>query len=83
MAAPIELNLYGRHNCHLCEDMQAELEKFSSVLDFTLKIIDIGEDSALINAYGTKVPVLMHENHEICHYFLDPQALKMYFSQSS
>lgn len=82
LAASIELSLYGRRECHLCEDMQAELEKFSSVLGFTLKMIDIDEDSALIDEFGTKVPVLMHDNHEICHYFLDPQALQMYFSQS-
>ncbi|MCK4743543.1 MAG: glutaredoxin family protein [Sulfuriflexus sp.] len=82
LAASIELSLYGRSECHLCEDMQVELEKFSAELNFTLKIIDINEDSTLIDEYGTKVPVLMHENHEICHYFLDPQALQMYFSQS-
>jgi len=82
LAASIELSLYGRRECHLCEDMQVELEKFSSVLGFTLKMINIDEDSALIDEFGTKVPVLMHNHHEICHYFLDPQALQMYFSQS-
>ena len=82
LAVPIELSLYGRRGCHLCDDMQVELRKFGSELGFTLKIINIDEDSALIDEYGTKVPVLMHENHEICHYFLDPQALQMYFSQS-
>ena len=80
MAAAIRLRLYGRRDCHLCEDMQASLRDYREKLGFTLEIIDIDEDPALISQFGTKVPVLMHENHEICHYFLDPQALQMYFS---
>ena len=65
---------------YLCEDMQEGLKPLSSKLGFTVEVIDIDADPDLINEYGSKVPVLMHERHEICHYFLDPQALQMYFS---
>jgi len=76
----IQLSLYGRLNCHLCEDMQQALVEYQPSLNFTLKMVDIDEDPVLVSEFGTKVPVLMHEDHEICHYFLDPQALQMYFS---
>jgi len=82
LAAAIQLSLYGRRECHLCEDMQEGLKEFSEQLGFSVEIIDIDDNPALISLYGSKVPVLVHENHEICHYFLDPQALQMYFSPS-
>jgi len=73
--------MYSRHGCHLCDDMQESLAVCAVDLDFELDIIDIDADPELISEFGTKVPVLMHGNHEICHYFLDLKALQMYFSQ--
>jgi len=74
--------MYGRDGCHLCEDMSEGLSACAGDLDFELDIIDIDSDPVLIDQFGTKVPVLMHGTHEICHYFLDLKALQMYFSQS-
>jgi len=74
--------MYGRRECHLCEDMREGLLSLAPELDFELDTIDIDSDPELESQFGTKVPVLMHGNHEICHYFLDLKALQMYFSQS-
>lgn len=80
-AATIQLSMYRRRGCHLCEDMQENLANYAVEMDFEVDVIDIDADPALISQFGTKVPVLMHRNHEICHYFLDLKALQMYFSQ--
>ena len=37
--------------------------------------IDIDRDIELIHLYDTKVPVLCLADREICHYFLDSEAL--------
>ncbi len=37
--------------------------------------IDIDRDPDLIRLYDTKVPVLNLDGKEICHYFLDSNAL--------
>ena len=37
--------------------------------------IDIDRDSNLIRLYDSKVPVLCLGEQEICHYFLDSEAL--------
>jgi len=79
--AVIQLTLYGRHECHLCSDMQDSLKPYSDELGFELNIVDIDANPELISRFATKVPVLMHEKHEICHFFLDLHALQMYFSQ--
>jgi len=74
--------MYGRRGCHLCDDMQESLAAYEAEMGFSVNIIDIDVDPSLISQFGTKVPVLLHGKHEICHYFLDLKALQMYFSQS-
>jgi len=82
-AAAIELTLYGRNACHLCEDMQQALQELQESIGFSFKWVDIDADPGLYERYNTQVPVLMHDDREICHYFLDPEALKSYFRQEA
>lgn len=70
------LTLYSRAGCHLCEDMEAALAELQEELSFQLQRIEIDSDPVLVETYGTLVPVLKDGNIEICHYFLDPQALR-------
>jgi thioredoxin reductase (NADPH) len=72
---PVRLKLYGRTNCHLCEDMQRELQRLSPELSLALEVIDVDRSEALEARYGELVPVLVHDDTEICHYFLDHAAL--------
>ena len=73
------LTLYGRLGCHLCEDMHNDLLVLQKQLGFELQIIDVDSDPVLVEKYGTRVPVLASDKGEICHYFLDKQALLQYF----
>ena len=68
--------LYGREECHLCQDMIATLRKMQADTSFTLDIIDVDDDSDLQARYGALVPVLMADGKEICHYHLDMAALE-------
>ena len=43
--------------------------------------IDIDRDLDLIHLYDTKVPVLCVGDRDICHYFLDSDALQVAISQ--
>ncbi len=48
---------------------------------FSVEMVDIDSSERLVQAYGHKVPVLSGVGgEEICHYFLDQQALDAYFS---
>ena len=82
-AAAISLTLYSRSGCHLCEDMEAALADLQQELGFRVERIDIDSDPDLIDAYGTLVPVLKQGDIEICHYFLDPQALRSHLHLDS
>ena len=81
-AAAISLTLYSRSGCHLCEDMEVALSELQQELGFRLERIDIDSNPDLIEAYGTLVPVLKDGDTEICHYFLDPQALRAHLAAS-
>lgn len=75
------LILYFRSGCSLCEEMQRELAESDGLGEYRLEMVDIDGDEALQQAYNHKVPVLTDgDGEEICHYFLDQQALEAYFS---
>lgn len=71
------LVLYSRAYCHLCADMATALESLRKSLDFSLQIVDVDADPVLEARYGELVPVLADARGiEICHYFLDIDALR-------
>ena len=74
---PARLILYGRTYCHLCEEMAAALEDLRAPLGIMFTVVDVDADPALEARYGELVPVLTDaEGLEICHYVLDPAALR-------
>ena len=77
----MQLTLYVRKDCHLCTEMHRELLAFGRRQAFGIDMVDIDADADLVARYGYKVPVLVGENEEICHYFLDEQALAEYLSR--
>lgn len=82
MNRSVRLSLYYRSGCALCEAMQAELIATQPRYGFGLEFIDVDSDTGLVAAFGHKVPVLVAgEGEEICHYFLDHDALADYFSR--
>lgn len=78
-----QLTLYGRSGCHLCDDMRAALEAFRTHHDFSLREIDVDSEPALAERYGGLIPVLAEPDGEICHYFLDPDALTQALTKSA
>ncbi|MDE0977308.1 MAG: glutaredoxin family protein [Arenicellales bacterium] len=72
------LDLYVRRNCHLCEDMHAQLVALQDEYRFSLKVHDVDQSPDWAYAYGEKVPLLMAADVEVCRYFLDLQAFKTY-----
>ena len=72
-----KLTVLSRTYCHLCDDMITALENFRGrfSLAFEFEVIDIDQHPVLEEKWGDKVPVLMDDEAEICHYFLDEVAL--------
>lgn len=71
----IELTLYGRPGCHLCEEMKAALPALLAGTEYRLAEVEVGWDGALAERYGRLLPVLEYAGAEVCHYFLDADRL--------
>ena len=70
------LTLYSRIGCHLCDDMQAQLQRLQSQMSFEIAVIDIDEDDVLRERFNEKVPVLALGEDVICCHFLDERSLR-------
>jgi thiol-disulfide isomerase/thioredoxin len=69
------LTVLSREYCHLCEELITALERFQGRYDFDIEVVDVDADPALEDKWGDKVPVLLDGEREICHYFLDHDAV--------
>ena len=78
MPKPIQLVLYGRGNCHLCDVAKAELLRIRRSLPFEIEIVerDVDTDPDWRNVYGDEVPVGMIDNRKIFKYRVDPDRLR-------
>lgn len=77
----IELTLMSRVWCHLCHDMEAALAPVAEEFGASVTVLDVDEDPALEARYNELVPVLLHGDTELCHYFLDEPKVREYLSE--
>ncbi len=54
----MRLLLYGTEFCHLCEQAEELLHAVGAEAEH----IDIAEDDALIESYGTRIPVVVRKD---------------------
>lgn len=75
----IELRLYSRPECHLCEVMLAELEPLLGGRA-SVEVVDISQDAALERKYALRIPVLAAGDEELCNYRLDAGRVEAFLS---
>ena len=83
MHRPAHFTLYGRGYCHLCDDMLAALLAMACAAQpFTVEVIDVDADPALVARFDELVPVLFGDlaAPELCHYFLDQAAVRAWMA---
>ncbi|MGB2710448.1 MAG: glutaredoxin family protein [Conexibacter sp.] len=68
--------LYGKPDCHLCDDARAVLERVRAELPFALSERDITVDDALHRAYLERIPVVTIDGEEIFDFFVDERELR-------
>lgn len=70
------VTLYGRPGCHLCDDAASELQPLLAETGATLVTVNIEEDDALHRAHLERIPVILVDGVEICHFFVDEPAVR-------
>lgn len=78
--AALRLTLYGRSDCHLCDEMLAALASLRDEFGFAVDVVDVDRDAALEQRFGALVPVLMHAGRELCHYRLETGKVRAYLA---
>jgi len=70
----MHFTLYSRSYCHLCQDMLDALQLLQTPeRPFTVAVVDVDADAALVARFDELVPVLYAalDQPELCHYHLD------------
>jgi glutaredoxin len=73
---PPVVTVYGREECHLCEDALAILRRMRGELGFELVEVDIETDDALHRAYLERIPVIALDGEELFDFFVDEAELR-------
>ncbi len=69
------LTLYGRADCHLCDDARAALQRVRAAHPFELREVDIESDHTLFKRYLERIPVVALGEEELFEFFVDEEAL--------
>jgi uncharacterized membrane protein len=54
----IDVKLYSRKDCHLCDQARIDLASMQEEVPHQLSVIDIDEDPKLVKLYGEVIPVI-------------------------
>jgi glutaredoxin len=70
-AHPLDVTLYTRPGCHLCEDAKAVVQPLLREFGATLREVNIDEDSELSRRYGSDIPVIFLGAHKAAKHRVD------------
>lgn len=60
----VHVTIISRRDCHLCRVVSRVTAQVREDLSFTLDRVDVDNDQDLLARYGTRVPVVLIDQHE-------------------
>ncbi|MFL5820183.1 MAG: glutaredoxin family protein [Solirubrobacteraceae bacterium] len=75
-AGGVVVTLYGKADCHLCDDARAVLERVRCDHPFELVERDITTDDALHRLYLERIPVVLIDGEEAFALFVEEPELR-------
>jgi glutaredoxin len=76
MPKSIQIEIYSRPGCHLCDEAKAVVEPLISRYPVELTVTDVDTDAALRASYGTEIPVVMINGVEAFRHRVDAGELE-------
>jgi len=77
----IEVSVYSRSNCHLCEVALEVISEIQKDFEFTITKIPIDGDTELEKKYGEQVPVILINNQHHDFFRVDPERFRLVISK--
>ena len=72
----IDLVIYARRECHLCEEMESIVAREIRRRPVRLAVVDVDSDPELARAFGERVPVLWIDGKKFAEFRVDPRRLR-------
>ena len=82
LAGPLDLTLYTRAGCHLCDEMKAALAPIAKEFGARITEVDVDQSDELRALYGNEVPVLFLGSRKAAKHRLDAQQMRRQLSQT-
>jgi len=78
MAIPVDVTIYSRADCHLCEEAKATIERVADEVDtlVTIEEVDVDTDETLRAEYGERVPYVFVDGWPAFKYEVDAAELR-------
>ena len=76
MPTPLQVTLYTRPNCHLCEEAKQQMAPVLAEFGAELREVNIDADPALHERYTNDVPVIFLGTRKIAKHRVDLQQLR-------
>jgi glutaredoxin len=70
-AHPLDVTLYTRPGCHLCDDAKALIEPLLREFGCALREVNIDDDAELTKRYGWDIPVIFIGGHKVAKHRVD------------
>jgi glutaredoxin len=75
-ALPLEVTMYTRPGCHLCEDAKAVVQPLLEEFGATLREVNIDHDNELGERYSWDIPVIFVGAHKAAKHRVDPHLFR-------
>ena len=72
----IEVTIYSRPGCHLCDEMKAVVARVARSVPLALEEIDVSRDPELEARYGVEIPVLTIAGKKAAKYRVTEEELR-------
>ena len=70
-SGPLEVTLYTRPGCHLCDDAKAAITPLLREFHASLREVNIDLDAELAKKYGWDIPVIFIGGHKAAKHRVD------------
>jgi glutaredoxin len=72
----IQVDIYSRPGCHLCDEAKEAIERVRLRHPFGIRVINIEDDPELVRTYGMEIPVVFINGSKAFKYRVDERELE-------
>jgi glutaredoxin len=76
LAEPLEVTLYTRPGCHLCEEAKLQIAPLLAEFGARLREVNIDADPELRERYNLDVPVIFLADRKLAKHRIDPSQFR-------